>query len=57
MTQVKAFVDNIEHNFGEQSQAWHQIQSLEHRAGRKKQITEALMNYRAERDAWEQLFP
>lgn len=56
LEQVKAFIDNIDHNFGERSQAWNQIQSLEHRAVRKKQIIEALMNYRAERDAWDRLF-
>lgn len=55
--QVKAFINNINHNFGEQSQAWHQIQSAEHRAERKKQIIEALLDYRAERDAWDRLFP
>jgi hypothetical protein len=36
--------------------AWRQIQSTEHRAQRKRQIVEALMNYRAERDAWDSLF-
>ena len=57
LKQVKSFIDNINHNFGEQSLAWHQIQSVEHRAERKNQIIEALMNYRAERDAWDRLFP
>ena len=49
-------IDNINHNFGEQSLAWHQIQSVEHRDQRKSQIIDALMNYRAERDAWDRLF-
>jgi len=53
---VKAFMDNINHNFGEQSLVWQQIHSEKHRAERKKQIVEALMNYRAERDAWDRLF-
>lgn len=57
LRQVKVFIDNIDHNFGEQSQAWQQIQSVEHRAERKQQIIEALLNYRAERDAWDRLFP
>ena len=57
LKQLKAFIDNIDNNFGEQSLAWHQIQSVEHRTERKKQIVEALMNYRTERDAWDQLFP
>ena len=54
--QVRAFIDNIERNFGKQATAWGQIQSPAHRAQRKQQIAEALMNYRAERDAWDSLF-
>jgi hypothetical protein len=54
--QVKAFIDNINRNFGEQSPAWRQIQSAGHRAERKQQIMQALMNYRNERDAWDSLF-
>jgi len=54
--QVRAFIDNIDRNFGEHAVAWGQIQSAEHRAQRKQQIVEALMNYRAERDAWDSLF-
>ncbi len=54
--QVRAFIDNIERNFGEQAMAWCQIQSTAHRAQRKQQIAEALMNYRAERNAWDSLF-
>ena len=56
LRQVQAFIDNIDRNFGEHSLAWRQIQSAEHRAQRKRQIVEALMNYRAERDAWDSLF-
>jgi hypothetical protein len=52
---VRAFIDNIEHNFGDRSLAWRQIQSAEHRARRKQQIVEALMNYRSERDAWDRI--
>ncbi|HEY9098692.1 MAG TPA: hypothetical protein VIN38_07470 [Thiobacillus sp.] len=54
--QVRAFIDNIDRNFGEHAVAWGQIQSADHRAQRKQQIIEALMNYRAERDAWDSLF-
>ncbi|MDP3583829.1 MAG: hypothetical protein Q8R61_01790 [Thiobacillus sp.] len=54
--QVRTFVDNIDRNFGEHATAWHQIQSAGHRAERRRQIVEALMNYRAERDAWDGLF-
>jgi hypothetical protein len=56
LRQVRAFIDNIDRNFGAHAPAWRQIQSVEHRAGRKRQIVEALMNYRAERDAWDSLF-
>ncbi len=56
LRQVQAFIDNIARNFGEGAPAWRQIQSAEHRARRKRQIVEALMNYRAERDAWDSLF-
>ena len=56
LRQVRAFIDNIDRNFGEHALAWRQIQSAEHRAQRKRQIVEALMNYRAERDAWDSLF-
>ncbi len=55
LRQVRAFIDNIHHNFGEQSLAWQQIQSAEHRAERKQQIIEALINYRAERDVWDRV--
>ena len=56
LRQVRAFIDNIDRNFGAHAQAWRQIQSLEHRAARRRQIVEALMNYRAEREAWDSLF-
>ncbi len=53
---VRAFIGNIDRNFGAHAVAWRQIQSAEHRAERRRQIVEALMNYRAERDAWDSLF-
>jgi hypothetical protein len=56
LRQVKIFIGNIEHNFGDQSLAYQQIQSDQHRAQRKKQIIDALMSYRAERDTWDRLF-
>ena len=56
LRQARAFIDNIDRNFGEHALAWRQIQSAAHRAARKQQIVEALMNYRAERDAWDSLF-
>lgn len=56
LRQVKAFIDNINHNFGDKSHAWRQIQSGEHRAARKQQLIDALLNYRTERNAWDSLF-
>ena len=56
LQQVRAFLANIEHNFGDKATAWRQIQSAGHRAARKEQIVEALMNYHAERDIWDSLF-
>ena len=56
MGRIRAFITNIGNNFGEQSMAWSEIQSAEHRARRERQIIEALTNYRAERNAWDSLF-
>ncbi len=56
MSHIHAFVDNIRHNFGEQSLAWQQIQSDSHRSERKKQLIDALAGYRSERNAWDRLF-
>ncbi|MEJ2455846.1 MAG: hypothetical protein P8103_17050 [Candidatus Thiodiazotropha sp.] len=56
MARIKAFVENIQHNFGERSPAWRQIQSAAHREQRKRQIIDALTDYRAVRDAWDRLF-
>ncbi|MEW6132844.1 MAG: hypothetical protein AB1591_06695 [Pseudomonadota bacterium] len=56
LNRVRAFIDNIERNFGGHSAAWHRIQSAAHRAQRKAQIVDALMEYRAERDVWDSLF-
>ncbi len=53
--QIATFINNIDRNFGDQSLAWRQIQSEEHRAGRKRQIMDALMNYRNERNAWDRV--
>ena len=53
---MSPFLDNIARNFGEHAPAWQQIQSAGHRAERKQQIVEALMNDRAKRDAWDTLF-
>jgi hypothetical protein len=54
--QIGQFLQNIERNFGDGATAWQQIQSAAHREGRKQQIIAALMNYRGEREVWDQLF-
>ncbi len=56
LQQVSSFIANIRRNFGARSPAWQLIRSAAHRAGRKQQILQALMNYREERDAWDSLF-
>jgi len=56
LAQVRAFIDNIDRNFDEHALAWQQIQSSDHRALRKQQIVEALLNYRSERNTWDSLF-
>ncbi len=56
LSQVRAFIDNIDRNFGEHAPAWQQIQSSGHREQRKQQIVEALLDYRAERNVWDSLF-
>lgn len=56
LQKVRAFIHNIDRNFGESALAWCQIRSTEHRAQRKQQIIEALIHYRAERDVWDRLF-
>lgn len=56
LQQIRAFIDDIDHNFGAHAPAWRQIQSVQHRDERKRQIVEALLHYRVERDAWDGLF-
>lgn len=56
MHKVLQFLNSVALNFGETAKAWQQIQSASHRAGRRQQITDALMHYREERAAWDQLF-
>ena len=56
LRKVRAFIDNIDANFGARSPAWRLIRSPEHRAGRKREMRAALLDYRAERNAWDSLF-
>jgi hypothetical protein len=55
LDKLAAFLRNMRSNFGDASPAWRQIQSPSHRDARKRQIIDALMNYRAERTAWDAL--
>jgi hypothetical protein len=52
---LAAFLRNVRSNFGDASPAWQQIQSRAHRDARKRQIVDALANYREERAAWDTL--
>ncbi len=56
LRRLRTFTDNIEDNFGARASAWGLIQSAEHRARRKRQIVDALVDYRAEREVWDSLF-
>lgn len=56
LTQVLQFLGNMRRNFSDQSWAWQQIQSADHRAKRKQQMVAALIGYRGERAVWDQLF-
>ncbi len=49
------FLCNVAANFGDDAPAWRQIQSLAHRAARRREIVDALVHYRAERAAWDRL--
>lgn len=55
LDELAAFLRNMRSNFGDASPAWQQIQSPSHRDARKRQIVDALVNYRAERAAWDAL--
>jgi hypothetical protein len=56
LRQVRNFLDNMAHNFGARSPAWAMIRSEAHRTRRRRQLTDALVNYRTGRDAWDSLF-
>jgi hypothetical protein len=55
LDKLAAFLRNMRSNFGDASPAWRQIQSRAHRDARKRQIVDALANYRDERAAWDTL--
>ena len=55
LERIKCFIDNVQRNFSEDSPAWKRIRSSEYRRVRVRQIVEALVNYRCERDAWDSL--
>ncbi len=56
ISKIQQFINNIDLNFGRKSEAYSQIQSSQHREIRKKQIINALLNYRKQRAAWDSLF-
>ncbi|MBI1285033.1 MAG: hypothetical protein GC183_11930 [Thiobacillus sp.] len=56
LDKLAAFLRNMRSNFGDAAPAWRQIQSRAHRGARKRQIVDALANYRDERAAWDALF-
>ncbi len=56
LDKLAVFLRNMRSNFGDASSAWRQIQSRAHRDARKRQIVDALVNYRDERAAWDALF-
>ena len=53
--QIRQFIRNIQHNFGDQSAAYGQIQSKQHRRTRKDRMAEALLAYHRDRAAWDEL--
>ena len=53
---IQQFINNIELNFGGQSEAYLQILSTNHREQRKRQIIQALLSYRHQREVWDSLF-
>ncbi|MEN8213191.1 MAG: hypothetical protein ABFR19_02410, partial [Pseudomonadota bacterium] len=55
IAQVKQFIDNIQHNFGEQSKACQRIHSKSHRQQRVAEMQKALSDYRHDRNAWDRM--
>lgn len=53
--QLQQFIKNIRHNFNEQSKAYQQIQSEQHRRERVAQMLKALLDYRHDRNAWDKM--
>lgn len=54
--QLATFIDNIEHNFGDDSSVYHLINSTAKKQPRIKQIVDGLLSYPDEKQAWERLF-
>lgn len=46
------FIDNIRHNFSDDSRAWRTINDVQHRHQRKAEIVAAVVRYRADRELW-----
>ncbi len=56
LKKLRQFIENCRHNFGAEAKAYQQIESEIHRKNRKQQIMQAILSYRQDRDAWDQLF-
>jgi hypothetical protein len=47
------FIANMVSNFGDGAAGYQLIQSTEHRAQRRQQITSAILSYRSDRETWQ----
>jgi hypothetical protein len=53
----ECFIDNIDHNFGENSECYELIDSAENRTLRLQQIASAVSSYPADMTAWQEVMP
>jgi hypothetical protein len=52
---MQQFLDNIEFNYADGSQAWHLIDSASHRRQRLRQLADAVLAYEDDRHFWQSL--
>ncbi len=55
ISQVQQFINSLRYNFSEHSTAFQKIQSKQNRRRRTEQMIASIINYRQDRDAWDQL--
>jgi hypothetical protein len=55
INQIQQFLKNTQHNFGKQSKVYQQVHSAQHRQRRIETMIKELLNYRHDRDAWDNL--